>query len=208
MVYRDSPNWLDRKKWDEVRAIGLRAMEAAAPLKDGTPDEWAQNFIYNMLMRPKVPDTPWPFSEAMKSCILQMAARFVESEMQRLKRRRKKTTTFWELEREADDAPAFTPVDTRLLPEDTAILVDIVYLALLEIDAEKPVARYVYWNHVIDEKLFTEIAKETGEPADNLRHLCARVIKRLRAHVNGKDLTEAEIRDFLNMIDRHRHGLV
>ena len=79
-------------------------------------------------------------------------------------------------------------------------------MGALNLDAENQIARYVFWNHVIDERLFTEIAKETGEPADNLRHLCARVMQRLNCRSCETGLTEEEIRDYLNEIDRHRHG--
>jgi len=207
MTYRDSPNWPDRQKWDEVRAIGLKAMQVAAPLKDGTPDEWAQNFVGAMLFKQTIRDAQWPFSEVMRGCIAKQAARFVESELQRLRRRRKIVSTFTEMQGDEEGAMPFEPADTRPLPEDTAILADIVYMALLRVDTEKRIAQYTFWHHVADERLFTELARETGQPADNLRHLCARVIKRLNDHASGRGLTEEEIRDYLNTIDRHRHGI-
>jgi len=202
-------NWEDWKKWEDVRCICINAVRSLTRQGDESARDMSQSFVFKMMCVQCARKASWPFSEEIAGWLGERAIRHVRTEMERDRYRNKHFIPRRKKTAEAIESEVIYDLpDKRPGPEHLAIVRDVLYAVLREIGKEKPAARQVYIGRVLCGKHFTDIAKATGMTENALWLLCMRVTKRIKAHLAGDGLTEAEIADLLSEIDRQRSGSI
>jgi DNA-directed RNA polymerase specialized sigma24 family protein len=159
-------------------------------------------FLEKALEMPEAQD--WPFSTEAAATLAVVAERCAKTEAQRLWRLRRREILDIDVVCRSPLGSAPEPVSRAIGPEQCAILRCIVQLIAIAVK-QLPWCYYALFVEIfVKHKTPTELARETGRSQQSVDRRAKRLKAAIRRILAGTGLTEPEIAELLNHLERCR----